>query len=50
MYGVATLRMSSALGLRFLDRVFEPFLGIALLAWGVTLGGMVRSAIRRPPR
>jgi len=43
MYGVATHRMAVALDLDFLDWIPRVFLGIALLAWALTLVGMVRS-------
>jgi tellurite resistance protein TehA-like permease len=47
MYGAATFRMASGLGLGFLDWLPKAFLGVALLAWALTLVGMSRSVLRR---
>jgi tellurite resistance protein TehA-like permease len=47
MYGAATFRMATGLRLGFLDWVPRVFLGIALLAWALTLVGMGRSVLRR---
>lgn len=56
MYGVATYRMAAVLGLGFLDWLPKGFLGVALLAWALTLVGLGRfvlgpaiSAVRRRP-
>jgi tellurite resistance protein TehA-like permease len=48
MYGAATFSMARGLGIGFLDGMSKAFLGIALLAWTVTLVGMVRSTLPRP--
>ncbi len=50
MYAVATHRMAAALDLGFLDWIAKAFLGISLLAWTLTLIGMVRSIRRGPHR
>jgi tellurite resistance protein TehA-like permease len=50
MYGVATHRMAAALDLGFLHWIPSAFLGISLLAWALTLIGMVRSIGRRADR
>lgn len=42
MYAAATFRLSSALGLSFLDWVPKAFLAAALVAWVATFVGMVR--------
>jgi tellurite resistance protein TehA-like permease len=47
MYGVATFRMQTALGISFLHWVPTAFFWIALAAWAVTLVGLARSASRR---
>jgi tellurite resistance protein TehA-like permease len=47
MYGAATFRMATGLGLGFLSWVPKSFLGLALLAWTLTLAGMGRSVLRR---
>jgi tellurite resistance protein TehA-like permease len=45
MYGAATFRMATGLGFRFLDWVPKGFLAVALLAWALTLVGMVHFPI-----
>lgn len=42
MYGVATFRMETALRFGFLGWVPKAFLAVALVAWALTLVGMVR--------
>jgi tellurite resistance protein TehA-like permease len=46
MYGAATYRMATALQFAFLDWLPKVFLGIALLAWALTLVGMLRTLVR----
>jgi tellurite resistance protein TehA-like permease len=49
MYGVATFRMTAALGVGFLSWVPKLFLAVALLAWALTLVGMGRFVVRLLP-
>jgi tellurite resistance protein TehA-like permease len=46
MYGAATFRMETGLGFGFLGWVPKGFLGVALLAWALTLIGMGRLVLR----
>jgi hypothetical protein len=56
MYGVATYRMAAGLGFGFLDWLPKGLLGVALVAWALTLVEMGRfllgpavSSVRRRP-
>ena len=48
MYAVATFRLSQAIEAAYLVAIARVFLGVAFVAWGVTLAGLVRAVIRRP--